>query len=180
MSVSSFQNDVIMAQSPRPMGTLPVPTMLIVLLVGSIVLCMALIVLTVLLSRPRKRNESRSRGVHTGTDASHAWLERVQSTIDRFSVGDITRDEAFAELAGTARDYAGERTGKDMSTHTLTDLNRGEGTSVDSKGLNLLRQTIAALYPPEFADATRNAQARETTVVEAGEWVSRLIERWRR
>ncbi|WP_033521180.1 hypothetical protein [Bifidobacterium bohemicum] len=169
-----------MAQPEQPMGTLPVPTVLIALLIVSVALTLAMIVLTIFLSRPRKRRESYSHGMHTDINARHEWLERVQRTVDRFSQGVITRDEAFAELARTARDYAGERTGKDLSTRTLTDLNRGDGADGDTKALALLRQTISALYPPEFADVTRNMQARDTTVAEAGEWVSKLIERWRR
>ena len=45
-------------------------------------------------------------------------------------------------------------------------------------GLDLLRQTIAALYPPEFADERFNAAAGEASVDEAAGWVATLIERW--
>ena len=49
----------------------------------------------------------------------------------------------------------------------------------NQQGLTLLRQTIEALYPPEFADAERNHIARQATVEQAGEWVANLVERWR-
>lgn len=169
------------AKTYQPKATLPIPTTLVVLLIVSIVLAVVLIALTIFLSRPRRHgSQTRSHGAHSDKSSNRAWLDRVQRTLDDFSNGDITRDEAFRQLADTARDYAGERTGSDMSTRTLAELNRSERTGSDKQGLDLLRQTIAALYPPEFADIARNAQARDTTVAEAGQWVSTLIERWRR
>ena len=61
-----------------------------------------------------------------------------------------------------------------LSKPTLTPRTTG-----NQHGLTLLRQTIEALYPPEFADAERNHTAREATVEQAGEWVANLVERWR-
>ena len=43
----------------------------------------------------------------------------------------------------------------------------------------MLRQTIAALYPPEFADERFNDSARQTDVEQAAQWVNRLVERWK-
>ena len=53
------------------------------------------------------------------------------------------------------------------------------GGSWSARRLTLLRQTIEALYPPEFADAERNHIARQATGEQAGEWVANLVERWR-
>ena len=48
-----------------------------------------------------------------------------------------------------------------------------------TKGLDALKQTIGALYPPEFADDARNRIAQTTSVQQAAEWVANLVERWR-
>ena len=45
-------------------------------------------------------------------------------------------------------------------------------------GYLVLRQTVEALYPPEFAKAEWNPAAQNASVEEAAQWVSGLIERW--
>lgn len=66
-----------------------------------------------------------------------------------------------------------------MRNQTLTDIEETPRTTGNQQGLTLLRQTIEALYPPEFADAERNHIAGQATVEQAGEWVANLVERWR-
>ena len=51
-----------------------------------------------------------------------------------------------------------------MSAQTLSDLHRGDRDARHRDGLNLLRQTIEALYPAEFADPQFNSAARQTDV----------------
>ena len=97
--------------------------------------------------------------------------------VARHEGGALTREEAFAELSSIAREFASERTGRDFNAHTLTDIRR-ETRAVGS--VDLLRTTIAALYPPEFADVRVNAHARTADVREAAGWVSNLVERWGR
>lgn len=77
------------------------------------------------------------------------------------------------------RDFASTATGTDVRNQTLTDIEETPRTTGNQQGLTLLRQTIEALYPPEFADAERNHIARQATVEQAGEWVANLVERWR-
>ena len=84
-----------------------------------------------------------------------------------------------AQLAAIARDFASTATGTDVRNQTLTDIEETPRTTGNQQGLTLLRQTIEALYPPEFADAERNHIARQATVEQAGEWVANLVERWR-
>ena len=93
--------------------------------------------------------------------------------------GELEREEAFAQLAAIARDFASTATGTDVRNQTLTDIEETPRTTGNQQGLTLLRQTIEALYPPEFADAERNHIARQATVEQAGEWVANLVERWR-
>ena len=82
-------------------------------------------------------------------------------------------------IDGNVRDFVSTATGSDVRNQTLTDIEATPRTTGNQHGLTLLRQTIEALYPPEFADAERNHTAREATVEQAGEWVANLVERWR-
>ena len=68
---------------------------------------------------------------------------------------------------------------RDIRNRTLADIDAAPRTTGNQEGITLLRQTIEALYPPEFADAANNGIAREATVEQAGEWVANLVERWR-
>ena len=126
-----------------------------------LILAVALVVLVVWLSKPAlKPTKKTNRGRHDASTGTSIWHERINDVVDRHANGDLGREEAFALLASIARDFVSTATG---SQH----------------GLTLLRQTIEALYPPEFADAERNHTAREATVEQAGEWVANLVERWR-
>ena len=97
----------------------------------------------------------------------------------RHDRGEISREDAFAELAALSRDYVSTVTGVDIRNRTLADIDAAPRTTGNQEGITLLRQTIEALYPPEFADAANNGIAREATVEQAGEWVANLVERWR-
>ena len=94
-------------------------------------------------------------------------------------VGALPRHEAFVELSVIARDFAGAASGKELSSSTLTDLAYLNRTPANRQGLDALKQTIGALYPPEFADDARNRIAQTTSVQQAAEWVANLVERWR-
>ncbi|WEV71867.1 hypothetical protein [Bifidobacterium sp. ESL0790] len=167
-------------QQLKPQSTIRIPGVLVLGLVLSLIIAIALIVLVVLLSRPRKAQAPKPRGAHTGSSERGVWRARIQKIVDDHAQGSITRDIALNKLAEVARDFASEQTGRDLSSHTLSDIGSVPGTTADAHGIALLRQTINALYPPEFADATINPAAQETSVEEAGEWVSNLVERWRR
>lgn len=167
-------------QQLKPQSTIDIPGSLVLVLVLSLIVAVALIVLVVLLSRPRKAQTSKPRGAHSGGNERGVWRARIQEIVDNHARGTITRDIALAQLAEVARDFASEQTGQDLSSHTLSDIGTVPGTTANAHGIALLRQTINALYPPEFADATVNPAAQETSVEEAGEWVSNLVERWRR
>ena len=109
------------------------------------------------------------------TVAAAIWLSRPA----RHDRGEISREDAFAELAALSRDYVSTVTGVDIRNRTLADIDAAPRTTGNQEGITLLRQTIEALYPPEFADAANNGIAREATVEQAGEWVANLVERWR-
>ena len=141
---------------------------------------MALVVLVVWLSRPTlKPTKKTNRGRHDASTGTSIWHERINDVVDRHANGDLGREEAFALLASIARDFVSTATGSDVRNQTLTDIEATPRTTGNQHGLTLLRQTIEALYPPEFADAERNHTAREATVEQAGEWVANLVERWR-
>ncbi|NMM99938.1 hypothetical protein G1C96_0516 [Bifidobacterium sp. DSM 109958] len=136
----------------------------------------ALAALAVRLSRPRAGRRTEPRGVHASAGSREAWRARIDDVTARYEAGDITDRQAFAELAALVRAFASETTGTDMRASTLADI---AVMPRSGDGIDLLRHTVAALYPPEFADALTNAQARGTDVAQAAEWVRNLVERWR-
>ncbi|KAE8127188.1 MULTISPECIES: hypothetical protein [Bifidobacterium] len=153
---------------------------LLIVLIASLALAIAAIALVVMLSRPRRADKQlKAAGAHSGASGKTAWRAKINEVLARHQRGELTRDESFDELARIARDYASTASGSDLSTQTLLELNRRTLPGTQRRGLELLRQTIAALYPPQFADDAINAQARDTSVEQACEWVSRLVERWR-
>ncbi len=155
-------------------------TELVIAIVACASLAIAMAALVVFLSRPSHRlPKKNSVGRHGERSSRTIWHERINSVVARHAAGEIDREEAFAQLAAIAREYASEITGADVRTQTLTDISSLPQTTGNGQGLVLLRQTIGALYPPEFADAEHNHTARSTTVEQAGEWVSALVERWR-
>ncbi|MBW3091564.1 hypothetical protein KIH79_01075 [Bifidobacterium sp. 82T10] len=164
----------------HPLPQLTLTTPLLATIVGGLALAIALAVLTVVLSRPRRASaKAQRRGNHaTGGDAT-AWRARIDGIVARYESDELTREQAFAALAETARDFAGAATGRNMKSSTLRDLSSMPRDAGDRQGLDLLRQTVAALYPPEFADAALNGHAASISVREAAGWVSNLVERWR-
>ena len=141
---------------------------------GFAMLAAVLAALGILLARERGKRVDRGGHARPAVDRD-AWMERLDDVVARSARGDLADNEAMRELALIARGYASERLGRDLGAHTLADL-RGE-RRVD--GLDLLRATVSALYPPEFADPRSNAQAQDATVEQAAGWVRMMIERWR-
>ena len=105
---------------------------------------------------------------------------RIDDVLARYHAGTIDRETAFIELAAICRDIASAHTGRDLHAHTLADIRREPRNPATRTGLDTLRMTIAALYPPEFADATVDTHAREVSVDDAAGWASTLVERWGR
>lgn len=173
--IVAVQNDDL-----TPVAQLDMTGPLVAVLAACLLLAATLIACVVLLSRPPRARRERTRGAHSMSTGKAAWHARIDEVTSRHAAGDIDREEAFLALAAIARDFASEATGRDLSTHTLADL-RGERRDPSSRrGLDLLRMTIEALYPPEFADESVNAHARQADVAEAAGWVSNLVERWGR
>lgn len=153
-------------------------------LTAALVACLILAALCVAgvvwLSKPKRRAaQSRKQGTHTQHATGRVWQQRIADIVDRYQAGDLPRRDAFDELAALTREYASSVSGKDMRSDTLLDIGNRPRSSSDRQGLESLRQTIAALYPPQFADTVTNESAREATVEQAAEWVSKFVERWR-
>ncbi|MFT8592231.1 MAG: hypothetical protein ABF747_01270 [Bifidobacterium sp.] len=147
-------------------------------LAGAVIVC-ATIALVIWLWRPRTVREPKRTGAHSQTSRTDPWHGRIDDVEQRFESGEITREEAFVALARIAREYASRNLSKDVRSNTLADFGSESRHGNNRNGMDLLRQTIAALYPPEFADGESNRQAKESTVHEAARWVGRLTERWR-
>lgn len=126
---------------------------------------------------------------HSVDSDARSWHERVRKIAQDYHDGTIDDDEAYLRLAKLSRDYASMRmvtqnvstqqTGSDLTGSTLADLRRAAWPAHCKDGVQALRQTIAALYPPEFADPATDSHAAAATVDQACDWVDSLIERWR-
>ena len=145
------------------------------------VACLA-VALAVVLSRPRRRRRG-PMPAHSGRDASRtAWHRRIDRIVERHTQGALSREEAFVELAAVARSFASHASGRDLTASTLAEIasSRPDGGAEGRRGIDLLRTTVDALYPPEFADGTHDARARAASVEDAAGWVRSLIDRWGR
>ena len=168
-----------LARSPLADASLPYPAdrnvaAYALAAAGLAVLAALLVAAGVFLSRPRRKRESP--GAHAMPPVPRdEWLDRLDGVVARAQAGEIGTDEAMRELANIARGYASGRLGRDLGTHTLADLRRERRVN----GLELLRSTVEALYPPEFADPRSNAHAQDVSVEQAAGWVRAMIERWR-
>ncbi|MBT1161066.1 hypothetical protein [Bifidobacterium sp. SO1] len=164
----------------NPVGRLDLGAPLIAVVVSCAAMAAMLIVAIVLLSRPKKIVARRgARGVHVDDGMLARWRRIVDDVVRRYHDGSLSREESFVELADVARRFASEASGMDMRASTLSDLVVLPRTDGNRRSFDLLKQTISALYPAEFADAGLNRLAGETSVDEAAGWVSNLMERWR-
>lgn len=165
----------------RPVESLALTTPLVVAIVACLLLAVGLIALIIMLARPARkpRNSDRARGAHSNASSKAEWRARIDDVVARHESGALPRHEAFVELAVIARDFAGAASGKELSSSTLTDLAYLNRAPANRQGLDALKQTIGALYPPEFADDARNRIAQTTSVQQAAEWAANLVERWR-
>lgn len=165
----------------HPVGRLDLSTPLAMVSIGCLIAAAALVALVVVLSRPRRRAKAKParRGAHMNGNALDRWRAEVNDIVRRHESGELSREDAFVELAELARRFASEASGSDMSARTLSDLTVLPRTTGNRQSLDLLKHTIAALYPPEFADAALNRHAGAVNVREAAGWVANLIERWR-
>ena len=159
----------------------PVPN-LSWLLIGVIAVCVLLTAAIVLVSlrpprRGRKPRDTGPAGAHARGRKSSDWQNRVDDVLRRYHDGTCTREEALLGLAALTRAYASEKLERNMSTMTLADLNRRSGDFDAPQQADLLRETIAAFYPPEFA--ARGERGGNVTVDESAGWVRDLIDRWR-
>lgn len=167
-------------QDLLPVAQLDLTAPLVAAIVICLLLALVLTALSIVLSRPARRAKRVSRpGTHSEVSGKSAWHARIEDIVRRHAAGDLEREDAFTELAAVARDYASAASSDDLRSSTLTDIARVPRHPGNRHGLDMLRQTIEALYPPEFADAAANAQARDTSVEEAAGWVAMLVERWR-
>lgn len=141
----------------------------------------ALVIAAAALSRP-SRNRHRNaaeRGTHRDGTSASAWRKRIDDVVARHDSGEISREDAFIQLALITRSFASSATGTSLASSTLADLSRLHRSEANRQGLDMLKATIGALYPPEFADPAYDRTARNVSVAEAAEWVSNLVERWR-
>lgn len=153
---------------------------LILLSASLVVVFIACAVLYFSFKKPKKLAESSNstEAVHVHNVNKQAWRKDIDAIVEKYHNNELTKDQACAKLASIARSYISKMSGEDIQTHTLGELASLRLKWRNKKGADMLRQTISALYPPEFADRKANEQARNTTVEQAAEWVLVLLEGW--
>ncbi|MDD6373623.1 MAG: hypothetical protein PUF97_04005 [Bifidobacteriaceae bacterium] len=151
----------------------------IIAMVVFIVLAVAIAVVAFMPRKPKKSPVAVGQPEVMSVSEIETWHGRVEKIRRESQAEEISDDDAYLELAKLCRDFASARLGSNLQDSTLTDIRRNTVSSPQRDGMQSLRQTITALYPPEFANPESNAQAQQATVGEACDWVDTLIERWR-
>lgn len=164
-----------MTRQLKPLPYLEQPAWLLTLTLVCIVLTALAILTAVFLPRLLRTKSGREDGQIT---PKKTWQEEVNRVVADHKQGKLSRDQAMKELAGIARGFASQSWHQDMTTKTLAEITVQPRTTSTSKGLDLLRQTIDALYPPEFSLYGERYGGEPVSVDEAADWVITLIERW--
>lgn len=151
------------------------------ILIGIGLLCLVtaltLCLLIAFLSKPKKKKLPPPTESRILTDKDK-WKHRIAEVVNSYENGHYNQAQSMEQLAEIVRSFASQATGTDLTTLTLAELNQQPRTNDNREQLDLLRQTISALYPPEFANPKINKQAQEAQVSEAAHWVSTFVERW--
>ncbi len=161
----------------KVMPTMTQPTWLLTLTTTAIILTLALAAAAVLL--PRFRRQQEEGPAQVSSDSRDAWRQQIDHVVARYDNGELDRDQAMTALATIARGFASRSWNSDMKSKTLAEIQAQPRTPGTRKGLDLLQQTIDALYPPEFA-LPRDSAGTDATMNQAADWVRDLIERWPR
>ena len=162
---------------PKVMPAMTQPAWLLTLTAIAIIATLALA--TAALVLPKFRHQQREHTVQANFDSRNAWRQRIDQVMDQYDNGRMNRDQAMTALAAIARGFASRSWNSDMKAKTLAEIKAQPRTPGTRQGLDLLRQTIDALYPPEFA-LPRDSAGTDATVNQAADWVRDLIERWPR
>ena len=153
------------------------PTWLLALTATAIILALALAGAAILL--PKFRRQQEEHPIQASLDSLDAWRQRIDQVVTQYDKGHLDRDQAMTALATIARGFASRSWNSDMKSKTLAEIQAQPRTPSTRQGLDLLRQTIDALYPPEFA-LPKDSEGTDATVNQAAEWVRELIDRWPR
>ena len=85
---------------------------LAVVIAVCLLLAVVLVALVVWLARPsRKPAKIVNRGRHDALAGKTVWHQRIDDVVSRHARGELEREEAFAQLAAIARDFASTATG---------------------------------------------------------------------
>lgn len=161
----------------KVMPTMTQPIWLLALTTTAFILTLALAATALLL--PKFRRQHGEHMVHANSDSRNVWCQRIDQVVAHYDSGRLDRGQAMTALATIARGFASRSWNSDMKAKTLAEIKAQPRTPSTRQGLDLLRQTIDALYPPEFA-LPRDSTGTDATVNQAADWVRDLIERWPR
>ena len=111
---------------------------LAVVIAVCLLLAVVLVALVVWLARPsRKPAKIVNRGRHDALAGKTVWHQRIDDVVSRHARGELEREEAFAQLAAIARDFASTATGTDVRNQTLTRHRRDASDHGEPAGSHL-------------------------------------------
>lgn len=145
------------------------------IIAGVCLACAVLCVVLCVLLRRAPKTKQRAAGNHAPLNDRAHWLHRIDTIEHKYDQGKISQEEAYVQLSQLTREFASTFSGRSYAADTLRDLQQAHR----SANAESLRLTIGALYPPEFANAEHNAQAKSATVHTAAGWVADFVEGWR-
>lgn len=164
----------------HPTGALTYTNTLLFVLLACTTIAVAIIIITVLLSKPKREKPAQqlSKSAHATGSMKQQYMNTINDICEQYHAQTLTREDAFEQLASLCRTFASHCYGQSLNSATLAELPRSRDAR-EQHNFTLLRTTISALYPPEFADAQHHPIAKNTSVDQAADWVRALIERWR-
>lgn len=143
--------------------------------IGIATLILTLVVIFLPLLIPPKAKKD-ALGRHAEKKDVSKWMEEVEEIKRKYSEKEIEEVKAYAMLSFLVRKFVSEEVDLNLYSKTLHDLDWAPISN--RKRYELFRQTISALYPPEYANAQSNRASDEATVESAANWVEDLISRW--
>ena len=154
----------------RPVESLALTSSpVVVAIVACLLLAVGLIALIIMLSRPARkpRNSDRARGAHSNASSKAEWRARIDDVVARHESGALPRHESFGRIVRhrprTPLRRCRIRQGAESQYADRFGVPESHARESPRIGTHL-KQTIGALYPPEFADDARNRIAQTTSV----------------
>lgn len=151
-------------------------TITIIIAVCAILFALSFLIYSIYRSKRTLLASSNNNEKISYHDHRVQWRKQIDDIVAKYHKHELSYDSACAKLAKLARHYVSIMSQEDITTYTLSELNAIRMQWSNKKGADMLRQTISALYPTEFANPRHDLQVQATTVDQAAQWVLTLLE----